>query len=123
MENVTSGEMKLYLAQVYIRVVCRPYLWSYYKIDPVVKFIAKSIGMLCDRFVTILTVLHANKWKPYSQGQPHCDPLFKICPILNKLTDRFHEVYKPEKIMRPFGHFKGTYIVQYIWKESPIYMA
>jgi hypothetical protein len=32
------------------------------------------------------------------RGQPGYDSLYKICPILSKLTKKFQELYTPEEI-------------------------
>jgi hypothetical protein len=51
-----------------------------------------------DRFLAILTMFHLNnKDEKAARGQPGYDPLFKISPVIDTLTNKFRDVYTPEE--------------------------
>jgi len=59
---------------------------------------AASIGMSRDRFLAILTMFHLNNNdEKAARGQPGYDPLFKIWPVIDTLTNKFQDVYTPEE--------------------------
>jgi hypothetical protein len=51
-----------------------------------------------DRFLAILTMSHLNNnEEQMPSGQPGYDPLYKICPVINTVTTKVQDVYRPEE--------------------------
>ena len=51
-----------------------------------------------DRFLAILTMFQLNNNnEKAARGQPGYDPLFKIRPVIDTLTNKFQDVYTPEE--------------------------
>jgi hypothetical protein len=99
-------------------------LRDYWRTDPIIKTTyAKSVGMPRDRFMGILTILHLNGNEDrVARGQPGCDPLFKIQPVLKNLTEKFQIVYSPDEFLtidEAICAFRGRIHFRVYMKEKP----
>jgi hypothetical protein len=50
-----------------------------------------------DRFLAVLTMLYLNNDAKATRGEPDCDLLFKIRPVIDTLITQFQDVCSPEE--------------------------
>ena len=84
---------------------------------------ASSVGMSRDRFLAILTMFHLNNNdEKAARGQLGNDPLFKIRPVIETLTNKFQDVYTPEErltIDEAICSFRGRIFFRIYIKGKP----
>jgi hypothetical protein len=100
-KEVDLQEIKVFFAVIRMCLVRKPYLCDYWRTDPIIQTAyAKSISMSCDWFTAILTLLLLNDNENcVARGQPGCNPLFKVQPVLKNLTERFQIGYTLDEFL------------------------
>lgn len=80
-------------------MLCKSPLQNYWKLYPSIETPhAASVGMSCDRFLSVLKMLHLNNNDAKAAtGQPDYDPLFKIQPDTDALITKFQDHYTPHR--------------------------
>jgi hypothetical protein len=92
---VTVPELKQFLGLVFVTgIIEKLDLKMYWTADPVFETPIFSKTMFRNRFESIMSFLH---FSDSSQYENSTDRLYKIRPILEKLSDNFSLVYTPQQ--------------------------
>ncbi|XP_068122164.1 piggyBac transposable element-derived protein 4-like [Hyperolius riggenbachi] len=116
----TVEEIKTFLGlTINMGITKKPDLKRYWSKRPIQHMGIFSQTMSRTRYLTILRFLHFSDNSQYQTGEdPNIDPLYKIRPLIDYLSQKFSEVYVPEKnisIDESLVHFTGRLrIKQYI---------
>lgn len=116
-EAITQNDIERLFALVMLTgIIRKPTLKSYWSTDPKLTTPFFNTIMSRNKFLRILGALHF-----VDNAAPSTDRIYKINPVIEKLSKRFSDVYKPKKhiaIDETLLLFKGRLIFkQYIPKK------
>ena len=97
-KDVSVTEMKQFIALYLLTgIIRKPGVNLYWSTNPLLKTPFFNNVMPRNRFRLIFEFFHFNDNSNYNLQDPNRDRLFKICPVLDCLMDKFKSVYTPDK--------------------------
>jgi len=117
--TVSIQEIKKFLIILHTSVLHKSSLWNSWSLCPTIYTpYAASVGMSRDRFLALLTMFHLNNNDAEAaRGQPGCDPLFKIWPVI----DTHHKICRHLHARRIADYWRGNVPILRVYILSCLY--
>ena len=97
-KDVPITEMKQFIALYFLTgIIRKPGVNLYWSTNPLMKTPFFNNVMPRNQFRLIFEFFHFNDNSNYNLQDPNRDRLFKICPVLDCLMDKFKSAYTPDK--------------------------
>jgi len=91
--NLIARNKDFFVIIIHMSVLCKSSLRDYWSLCLIIHTAyTASVGMSRDRCHALLTMFHPNNNDAKAgRGQPGCDPLFKIWPVIDTLITKFQD--------------------------------